>query len=81
MISLRKMCQLILTISKVCLKQDINHPNYNRSLAGDLRDWYDIKSKLTSGSILTSEYDHWRYNFPADRAAETKRRLDELSSK
>ena len=75
------MYQLILTISKVCLKQDINHPNYSRSLAGDLRDWYDIKSKLTSGSILTSEYDHWRYNFPADRAAETKRRLDELSSK
>lgn len=66
---------------QICLKQDINHPNYNRSLADDLQSWYDKKSKLTSGSILASEYDHWRYNFPADRAAETKQSLDELSKK
>ena len=66
---------------QICLKQDINHPNYNRSLADDLQSWYDKKSKLTSGSILASEYDHWRYNFPADRAAETRQSLDELSNK
>ncbi len=66
---------------QVCLKQDINHPNYDRSLAEDLRDWCDKKTKLTSGSILASEYDHWRYNFPTDRAAETRQSLDELSKK
>lgn len=66
---------------QICLKQDINHPNYNRSLADDLQSWYDKKSKLTSGSILASEYDHWRYNFPADRASETRQSLDELSKK
>ena len=66
---------------QICLKQDINHSNYNRSLADDLQSWYDKKSKLTSGSILASEYDHWRYNFPADRAAETKQSIDELSKK
>ena len=66
---------------QICLKQDINHPNYSDSLADDLRSWYDKKSKLTSGSILASEYDHWRYNFPADRAAETRQSLDELSKK
>lgn len=66
---------------QICLKQDINHPNYNRSLADDLQSWYDKKSKLTSGSILASEYDHWRYSFPADRAAETRQSLDELSIK
>ena len=66
---------------QICLKQDINHSNYNRSLADDLQSWYDKKSKLTSGSILASEYDHWRYNFPADRAAETRQSLDELSIK
>ena len=66
---------------QICLKQDINHPNYNHSLADDLQSWYDKKSKLTSGSILASEYDHRRYNFPADRAAETRQSLDELSKK
>ena len=66
---------------QICLKQDINHSNYNRSLADDLQSWYDKKSKLTSGSILASEYDHWRYNFPAERAAETRQSLDELSIK
>ena len=63
---------------QICLKQDINHPNYSRSLAEDLRSWNEIKSKLTSGSILTSEYDHWRYSFPADRAEDTKKRIDSL---
>lgn len=66
---------------QICLKQDINHPNYDRSLADDLQSWYDKKSKLTSGSILASEYDHWRYNFPADRVTETRQSLDELSKK
>lgn len=66
---------------QVCLKQDINHPNYSHSLAEDLRSWSEIKSKLTSGSILTSEYDHWRYSFPAGREAETKQRLDEMREK
>ena len=66
---------------QICLKQDINHSNYNRSLADDLQSWYDKKSKLTSGSILALEYDHWRYNFPADRVAETRQSLDELSKK
>lgn len=66
---------------QICLKQDINHPNYDRSLANDLQSWYDKKTKLTSGSILASEYDHWRYNFPADRVAETRQSLDELSKK
>ena len=66
---------------QICLKQDINHPNFNRSLADDLQSWYDKKSKLTSGSILASEYDHWRYNFPADRVAATRQSLDELSKK
>ena len=64
---------------QICLKQDINHPNFDRSLADDLRSWYDKKSKLTSGSILASEYDHWRYCFPADRAADDKKSRDEMS--
>ena len=63
---------------QICLKQDINHPSFDRSFAEDLRSWYDKKSKLTSGSILASEYDHWRYNFPADREAETKKSRDEM---
>lgn len=63
---------------QVCLKQDINHPNYSRTLAEDLRSWNEIKSKLTSGSILTSEYDHWRYSYPADRAEEQKRKLENM---
>lgn len=53
---------------QVCLKQDVNHPNYDKSLAEDLISWNEIKTKLTSGSILLSEYDHWRYSFPQDRA-------------
>jgi len=63
---------------QICLKQDINHPNFNRSLADDLRSWYDKKAKLTSGSILASEYDHWRYNFPADREADGKKSRDKM---
>lgn len=64
--------------SQVCMKQDINHPNYSHSLAEDLHSWSEIKSKLTGCSILTSEYDHWRYSFFADRAEETKKRIDSL---
>lgn len=63
---------------QVCLKLDINHPNYNKSLASDLISWNEVKDKLNSGSILTSEYDHWRHSFPADRERETKERLDAL---
>ena len=63
---------------QICLKQDINHPNFNRSLADDLRSWYEKKAKLTSGSILASEYDHWRYNFPADREADGKKSRDKM---
>ena len=61
---------------QVCLKQDINHPNYDISLAEDLMAWRDKKDKLTSGSILVAEYDHWRYNYPKDKARETKESLD-----
>lgn len=63
---------------QICLKQDINHPNYSRTLAEDLRSWNEIKSKLTSGSILTSEYDHWRYSYPADKAEDTKKSIDKI---
>ena len=81
--TLEDRCGLTVTMldGQVCIKQDINHPNYNRSLADDLRSWYDKKAQLTSGSILASEYDHWRYSYPADSAAETRQRLDELSKK
>lgn len=66
---------------QICLKQDINHPNYDRSLADDLHSWNEIKSKLTSGSILTSEYDHWRYSYPADKAYEQKQMVDAIKRK
>lgn len=69
-----------LTVTKlddqVCLKQDINHANYDMGLADDLRSWYDIKLRLTSGSITTAEYDHWRYHYPEDKAAELKSGID-----
>ena len=35
----------------ICLKQDINHPKYNKEVADDLRAWYVMKNKLTTGSI------------------------------
>lgn len=74
-----------LTITKldgqICLKQDVNHPNYSMSLADDLDSWYEIKERLTSGSILTSEYDHWRYHFPKDKAEEIQKELDAMRNK
>ena len=66
---------------QVCLKQDINHPNYDVSLAEDLMAWRDKKDKLTSGSILVAEYDHWRYNYPKDKTEETMASLDALREK
>ncbi len=60
---------------------DLNHPNYSMSLHDDLRSWNEIKTKFTSGSIRTEDYDHWRYSFPADRAVETRKSLDELKKK
>ncbi len=66
---------------EVCIKQDMNHPNYDMSVADDLRSWYAIKSKLASGSILTAEYDQWRYSYPKDKAMANSKRIDELSKK
>ena len=63
---------------QVCLKQDLNHPKYDRTLADDLASWNEIKTRLTSGSITREAYDHWRYHYPADRAAETRAELDSL---
>lgn len=63
---------------QVCLKQDLNHPKYDTTLAEDLASWNEIKTRLTTGSITRETYDHWRYHFPEDRAAETKARLDAL---
>lgn len=48
----------------ICLKQDINHPKYNKEVADDLRAWYVMKNKLTTGSISKNEYDEWRYKYP-----------------
>ena len=48
----------------ICLKQDINHPKYNKEFADDLRAWYVMKNKLTTGSISKDEYDEWRYKYP-----------------
>ena len=63
---------------QVCLKQDVNHPNYSITLAEDLLSWNELKTKLTTGSLPIADYDHWRYNFPKDRAAGAKERLDGL---
>lgn len=71
-----------LTIAKVdgqvCLKMDVNHDHYDMGLAQDLIDWYDQKDKVNNGSMLISEYDHWRYSYPKDKAEEQKQRLDDL---
>ena len=42
---------------QVCLKQDLNHPKYNTTLAEDLASWNEIKTKLTTGSITRETYD------------------------
>ena len=64
---------------EICLKQNINHQNYDRYLADRLRDWNEEKQRLNNGSILVSEYNHWRYNYPEDLANEQKVRLDMLA--
>ena len=63
---------------QVCLKPDINHPNYSMDLSQNLRSWYEIKARLTSGIVRIEDYDHWRYSFPADRAQETMDKINEL---
>ena len=63
---------------QVCLKLDVNNPNYDLGVAGDLDAWNKVKTKLTTGSMLLSEYDHWRYNYPEDKAKETREQLDSL---
>ena len=37
---------------------------YNKEVADDLRAWYVMKNKLTTGSISKNEYDEWRYKYP-----------------
>ena len=49
---------------QVCLKQDINHPNYNLTVADDLLKWNEVKTRLTTGSITTADYNTWRYKYP-----------------
>ncbi len=65
---------------QVCLIPDINHPQ-SLSLRTDLRSWYRIKAKLTSGIILAEEYDRWRYKYPAFKAQELKEVLDDMRRK
>lgn len=60
---------------EVCLKMDLNHPKYSMSLHKDLRSWNTVKTRLRNGSMTQESYDHWKYTFPADRAAELKERL------
>lgn len=62
---------------QVCLTMNRNHPNYDAHLDGRLYDWIDVKRRLNNGSMLLSEYDHWRHSYPADKAAEQKRERDE----
>ena len=61
---------------EVVLKQNINHPDYDMTLADYLRDWNEMKTKLNNGSILVSEYNHWRHCFPKAMSTEQKRRMD-----
>lgn len=74
-----------LTIAKVdgqvCLKMDVNHDHYDMGLAQDLIDWYEQKDKVNNGSMLISEYDHWRYSYPKDKVAEFRASLDSLRDK
>lgn len=65
---------------EVVLKQNINHPDYDMTLADYLRSWNDMKTKLNNGSILVSEYDHWRHSFPADMVEEQKTSRDSRKS-
>ena len=51
--------------NEICLKLDVNHPNYDIHLAEQLLSWNKMKSKLTSGSITTAKYDEWRHKYPS----------------
>lgn len=61
---------------EVVLKQNINHPDYDMTLADYLRDWNEMKTKLNNGSIRTAEYDHWRHRFPVDKVEALKKEAD-----
>lgn len=65
---------------EIVLKQNINHPDYDMTLADYLRDWNEMKMKLNNGSIRTSDYDHWRHSFPADKVASIKKEIDEIKN-
>lgn len=62
---------------EVVLKQNINHPDYDMTLADYLRDWNEMKTKLNNGSILTAEYDQWRHSFPEGLSKESRDRMDQ----
>lgn len=66
---------------EIVLKQNINHPDYDMTLADYLRDWNEMKMKLNNGSILTSDYDHWRHSFPKDEVEATRKRMDAKRTK
>ena len=66
---------------EVVLKQNVNHPDYDMTLADYLRYWNEMKTKLNNGSIRTAEYDHWRHSFPADMITEERQERDLLISK
>lgn len=74
-----------LTIMKidgqVCLRPDVNHPNYSLSLMEDLNAWYEVKEQRQNGIMRTEEYDRWRYTYPKERAADTKEVLDRSKAK
>lgn len=38
--------------------------------------WQEQAEKLKNGEITKEEYDHWRYNYPEDLAANLKNTLD-----
>lgn len=69
-----------LTIMKidgqVCLRPDVNHPNYSISLADDLNAWYEAKEKRLNGIIRMEEYDQWRYTYPREKVEVEKSNLD-----
>lgn len=61
---------------RICLTMNRNHPNYDDNLDSCLYDWIDVKRRLNNGSMLLSEYDHWRHGYPADKVEEQKRERD-----
>jgi len=62
---------------QVCLRPDVNHPNYSLSLAEDLNAWCEIKEKRMNGIIRFEEYDQWRYSYPKDKALKVKASIDD----